>query len=62
MCIRDRCTGAACDAKTVIWPSGAMLSGQEVRVDYEGDAGAEITLGFLGDSVAIGANTANKRP
>lgn len=56
------CTGAACDAKTVIWPSGAMLSGQEVRVDYEGDAGAEITLGFLGDSVAIGANTANKRP
>ncbi|MEF8710877.1 MAG: hypothetical protein V5B38_19385 [Candidatus Accumulibacter propinquus] len=47
------CNGAVCEPKTIDWPSGGMLSGNKLSVEYVGNASAEITVGILGNSVAI---------
>jgi hypothetical protein len=55
------CKEAVCSTRTINWPSGSALSGHAVSVDYAGDAGAEITLGLLGEGVEIGADQAQRR-
>lgn len=55
------CREAACSTRTIDWPSGAALAGQTVGLDYRGKASAEITLGLLGEPVAVGAGQAQKR-
>lgn len=56
------CKGADCEPKTLDWPTGGMLSGKNVSVDFMGDASAEITVGFLSSRVDIGSADLLKRP